>query len=556
MLLLGIVLAIVSAAICMQIMGQFGTSPNTSLIGAVLVMVVARVPLSVAKKFRNLERQNYVISIASAAGFAAANCGFVAIAIVFILGRGDLIFPMAVGALIGSMISIFIMGRLFDSKIFPARGAWPMGQATASAIEAGDAGGKKGLELLTGLVVGAVASFFGIPAAGVGIAFIANMGSMAALGVGMILRGHSVRLFNGFDIGESNIAQGIMIGAGVIALVQIVFSMARGNKETVQASVGATDPGNPLQASVEATDPGNPLQSQLHKNGRPRRSPLRDINTNQSGNTDASQSDSTVSDSQAKATLAGSGVLFTAGAIIIAVISGIFGDMGLGQAILWIAYAGVSSVVIVILVGTAAMHSGWAPGFAVVTICLTLGLFLGFPPIPLAMLVGYVGSVGLPLTDTGIGLKAGWLIRGMGKDKAHEEHGRKQQVIIKQIGAVIGIAMAVTFGMMLAHGDVIPPMSIFYAQTVAETVNPALIRELALWAIPGAAVQAIFGNKSVGLMLATGLLINNPLFGIVLLAAIALRLIIGTKYMEIRGPGLIAGDGLFGFGANVWGMFF
>ena len=501
-LILGIVLSILSAAICMQIMGQFGTAPNTSLIGAVLVMVVARVPLSAAQKFRNLERQNYVLSIASAAGVAAANCGFVAIAIAFIMGRNDLILPMAVGALIGSMISIFVMGRLFDSKIFPARGAWPMGQATASAIEAGDAGGKKGFELLTGLVVGAVASFFGIPAAGVGIAFIANMGSMAALGVGMILRGHSVRFFGGFDIGESSIAQGVMIGAGIVALVQIIFTIAKGSKK----SAGAAE--------------------------------------------------CSVSDSQSKTTIINSLMLFMVGAVIIAAISGIFSDMGLWQAVLWVAYAGISSVVIMILVGTASMHSGWAPGFAVVTICLTVGLFLRFPPIPLALLVGYIGSVGLPLADTGIGLKTGWLIRGKGRDKTHEKYGRRQQVIIKQVGAVIGIVMAVTFGMMLTRGEIIPPMSIFYAHTVAETVNPALIRELALWAIPGAVLQAIFGNKSVGLMLATGLLINNPLFGIAVLAAIAVRLKIGTKYMEVRGPGLIAGDGLFGFGANIWGAFF
>ena len=501
---LGVVLAVVSAAICMQIMGQFGTSPNTSLIGAVLVMIVARIPLAAAKSFRHLERQNYVLSLASSAGFTAANCGFVAVAVMFILGRNDLIVPIAIGALMGSVISIFIMGRLFDSKIFPATGAWPMGQAVASAIEAGDEGGKKGLELLVGLVVGAVASFFGIPAAGVGIAFIANMGSMAALAVGMILRGHSVRIFRGFDIGESNIAQGVMIGAGIIALVQIIFTISRGSTEETAA---------------------------------------------------AANGEHAVSDSQARATIANSALLFMAGAVILALVTGVFDEMSFNQAVLWVAFAGFTSVIVIVLVGTASMHSGWAPAFAVVTICLTIGLFLGFPPVPLAVLVGYIGSVGLPLADTGIGLKTGWLIRGKGRDKAHEEYGRRQQIIIKLMGAAIGIVMAVTFGLMLTRGDVIPPMSIFYAQTVTETVSPELIRELALWAVPGAVLQAIFGNKSVGLMLATGLLINNPLFGIVVLSAIAVRLKFGTKYMEVRGPGLIAGDGLFGFGVNVFRAF-
>ena len=510
---LGLALAIISAAICMQIMGQFGTSPNTSLIGAVLVMIVAKIPLAAVKSLRHLERQNYILSMASAAGFAAANCGFIAIAVMFLMGRYDLIMPMAFGALMGSMISILIMGRLFDSRVFPATGAWPMGQAVASVIEAGDEGGKKGLHLLAGLAIGVVASYFRIPAAGVGIAFIADMGAMAALGIGMLLRGHSVRIFRGFDVGESNIAQGVMVGAGIVALVQIIITISKVRKK-------------------------HPIKEEAF-----------DISTH--------TEEHAISDSTAKKTIANSAWLFMAGALILALATGIFSHMGPGQAALWVAFAGFTTVVVMMLVGTAAMHSGWAPAFAVVTICLTVGLIIGFPPVPLAVLVGYIGAIGLPFNDTGVGLKTGWLIRGKGMDKDYEAYGRKQQIIIKQIGAVVGIAMAVTFGMVLTRGGVIPPMSVFYAYTVMETVSPALIRELAIWAVPGAVLQAAFGNKrSVGLMLATGLLINNPIFGIAVLAAIAVRLKIGTKFMEVRGPGLIAGDGLFGFGRNIFYAFF
>ena len=500
-LILGVVLSILSAAICMQIMGQFGTAPNTSLIGAVLVMIVARIPLMFARKFRNPERQNYVLSFASSAGFAAANCGFVAVATMFVMGRNDLIIPMAFGTLIGSMISVFVIGKIFDSKIFPAKGAWPMGQAVATTIEAGDEGGKKGLQLLQGLIVGAIAGFFGIPAAGVGIAFIANMITMGALGVGMVLRGHSTLIFNGFDIGRSNIAQGIMVGAGIVALVQIVLAIAKGSKKSKETNYA-------------------------------------------------------VSDAAAIKTIGGSVGLFILGALVVALVTGTFSDMSIGQSALWLVFAGASSVVVMILVGTSSMHSGWAPTFAVVTIFLTLGVLIGFPPLPLAVLVGYLGSVGPCLADTGIGLKTGWIIRGKGADADNEIYGRRQQVIIKQLGVIIGIAMVVITAMVLIDSDVIPPMSIFYANTTATTANPALIRELALWAIPGAILQFAFGSKSVGLMLATGLLINNPLYGIVLLASIGLRLIIGTKHMGVRGPGLIAGDGLFGFGANLFRAFF
>ena len=48
-------------------------------------------------------------------------------------------------------------------------------------------------------------------------------------------------------------------------------------------------------------------------------------------------------------------------------------------------------------------------------------------------------------------------------------------------------------------------------------------------------------------LFATGLLINNPIYGIGVLAAVVLRLIIGTEPMEVREAGLIAGDGIYGF---------
>jgi len=539
-LFLGFLLAILSAAICMQIMGQFGTAPNTSLIGAVLVMLVARIPMLIAKKFRNLERQNYILSFASASGFAAANCGFVAIATMFMLNRNDLIIPIALGALMGSMISAATMGRIFDSKIFPAKGAWPMGVAVASTIEAGDEGGKKGFELLQGIAVGAIASFFGIPAAGVGIAFIANVITMGALATGMIIRGFSGSVIGNFiedfDMGQTNIAQGVMIGAGIVAFVQIIFSIVKGNKK---------EPATKHQTSLQADQQNEQQDKQLTAR-----------QTEQCTEQQEQQNEHTVSDSKTIKTFVGSFGLFMAGAVILALVSGVFGNMGLWMAILWVLFAGVTAIVNIVLVGTASMQSGWAPAFAVVTLCLTIGMIIGFPPIPLAVLAGYIGAVGLPLADTGIGLKTGWLIRGKGADKAHELQGRKQQVIIKYIGIFVGIAVSIVFGMILMRSDVIPPMSVFYSTAVESVAGIAVLGELLLWAIPGAILQIIFGSKSAGLMLATGLLINNAVFGITILAAIVLRLIIGTKHMQIRSPGLIAGDGLFGFVRNIFGVFF
>ena len=221
---IGILLAVLSAIICMQIIGKVGVTPNTSLIGAIFAMLLARIPLASMTKFRSLERQNLLQTIVSGAGFSAANCGFIAVGILYGIGKAEYIMPMAVGCIVGTGISVIVVGRLFDSKIFPAHGAWPSGVATASAIQAGDEGGKKGKRLIEGLALGVLGSYLKIPMAGIGIVFIANIFSMAGLGIGLILRGYSTAIFNGFDMGASNIPQGIMIGAGGVALIPVSYT--------------------------------------------------------------------------------------------------------------------------------------------------------------------------------------------------------------------------------------------------------------------------------------------------------------------------------------------
>lgn len=55
----------------------------------------------------------------------------------------------------------------------------------------------------------------------------------------------------------------------------------------------------------------------------------------------------------------------------------------------------------------------------------------------------------------------------------------------------------------------------------------------------------------VGVLFATGLLLNNPIYGIGVLLAVIVRKIFGTEFMEVRDSGLIAGDGLYGFFSNL-----
>lgn len=493
--ILGLVLAVLSAIICMQIIGKVGVTPNTSLIGAIIAMVIARIPLQSFVKFRSLERQNLIQTTVSGAGFAAANCGFLTLAIFFVLGETGFIIPMAIGSLVGVVISIFIVGRIFDSSIFPATAPWPPGVATAQAIEAGDEGGEKGKRLLQGLIIGGIASYFKLPAAGIGIVFIANIFSMAALGVGLILRGYSVKIFGGLDLGTTYIPHGIMIGAGVMALIQSMKVILKGKNKDNKAPVQYT------------------------------------------------QSDATT-----KKNLVLGVALFLGGALILALVSGITSELGAFKLILWLIWATFSASAAMLLVGMAAMHSGWFPAFAISTIFMTIGIFFGFPIIPLALLTGYVSSVGPCFADMGYDLKTGWLLRGKGEDKEYELYGRKQQVIVELIGGVIGILVVLATMNLYFAQDLLPPVSRVFATTVAAGADATLLKTLLLWAVPGFLLQLAFGpSKMVGVLFATGLLIKNPIYGIGVLAAVVVRMIFGTEFMEIRDAGLIAGDGLYGF---------
>lgn len=479
----------------MQIIGKVGVTPNTSLIGAIIAMVIARIPLKSLAKFRSLERQNLLQTTVSGAGFAAANSGLLTVAIFFVMGKTDFIIPMAIGSLFGVVVSIAIVGRIFDSSVFPAEASWPPGVATAQAIQAGDEGGDKGKRLIQGIVLGIIGSYFKLPAAGIGIVFIANIFSMAALGIGLVTRGYSTLLFGGLDLGKTYIPHGVMVGAGLMALIQSLMIIFKGNKDSKTASYNIT-----------------------------------------------------VSNKNAQKAIGTGFFLYITGALLVAVISGIISELSAGKLVMWVLWAAFSSSAAMLLVGMAAMHSGWFPAFAITTIFMTIGIFFGFPVIPLALLTGYVSSVGPCFADMGYDLKTGWILRGKGEDKEYELYGRKQQVYIEIIGAVIGIAMVfVTMNVFFKSG-LIPPISKVFATTVAAAADAALIKTLLIWSIPGAIIQLVGGSsRMVGVLFATGLLINNPIYGIGVLLAVVIRLIFGTEFMEVRDAGLIAGDGLYGF---------
>lgn len=81
--------------------------------------------------------------------------------------------------------------------------------------------------------------------------------------------------------------------------------------------------------------------------------------------------------------------------------------MPIWQVILFVLFAAFAALASEIIVGIAAMHSGWFLAFAVTLISLIIGMLLGFPPVALALLTGYTAATGPAFADLGMTLKRG-----------------------------------------------------------------------------------------------------------------------------------------------------
>ena len=76
-------------------------------------------------------------------------------------------------------------------------------------------------------------------------------------------------------------------------------------------------------------------------------------------------------------------------AVVIALLGGLAAQLPVGMLALFLIYAAFAALMHELIVGLAAMHSGWFPAFAVALITLVIGMLIGFPPVALALLVGF-----------------------------------------------------------------------------------------------------------------------------------------------------------------------
>lgn len=504
-LALGVLLALLGVIIGMELLTRVGITPNSSIIGAIVAIAVARIPLAVFKPFADLTRQNLMQTVISGATFGGANAILLPMGVLWLVGRLDLVPVMMVGAFLGLVIDATILYAVFDSKIYPATGLWPGGVATAECLIAGDRGGTRARLLGLGGVLGGAGQAVGIPMDVFGVCWIGNIWALTMFGVGLLVRGYAAQLF-GIDINERYVPHGVMVGAGLVALIQIVTAVVRRER-------------------VRAPSPEHHISN------------------------------------RAVGLALGRGYgAFTLAAAAVAGMSGLYAELSAGRLVAFVLFAAAAALVSELVVGISAMHAGWFPAFATALIFLVLGMIIGFPPLPLALLVGFTAATGPAFADMGYDLKAGWILRGSGRFPQFEAQGRRQQYMAELLGVAVAAAVIWLFHERYFTSDLFPPVARVYAATIAAGTTPGLPSTLLLWSIPGALVQLIGGSRrQMGILFATGLLIYNPVAGWTALVSLGIRWLLIRRYgqavqspMYVLAGGFIAGSALTGFGTAAW----
>lgn len=520
-LILNIVMSVLGAIIGLELIVRTGVAPNTSIVGALFAIIISRIPIAILKKYQSIHCQNLIQTSISGATFSAANCFLLPIGVPVIMGRMDLMYPMLIGSFLATIIDATILYKTFDSEMFPAEGAWPPGVASAESILAVVQKGKKALLLLAGMGIGIGGKMIGIPTDLLGVSWFGDFVAMAALGVGSLVigiiktNGFIIDIFGtslpvitdlfgeGADLMARPIFQymphGIMIGAGLISLIQC---------------------GRMLLKKSDGNSAAGKFSSSM---------------------------------ANMKKALGGGYVAYLIVAVLLAVITGIWSDMSMFQLIIWVIFSAFAAIASELIVGISAMYSGWFPGFATALIFLIVGMLIGFPAIPLGILVAYTSATGPAFSDMAYDLKCGYILRGCGQDQELELEGRKQQYYSEMIGFVVAfVLVAIMAGKYFDQG-LFAPVDATFAATIEAGAGAGVAKWLVIWAVPGAIIQLLGGSRQVGILFATGLLVGSTINGLTILIALALRYVLVKRNKEneqtlnILGAGSLAGAALYSF---------
>ena len=499
------------AIIDLELMTRVGVSQNTSIIGALLAVVISMIPGKLFHRFKNIHAQNLVQTSISGAAYAAANAMILPIGIPVLMGRSDLMLPVLFGVTLAAIVDGFLVYKVFDSPMFAATNPFPSGIATSETILALANRGKRSLLLFVGMGAGIAGKAAGIPMDLFGVSWFANLLAMMAFALGSIAKGSLIPMWTAAISMDgvvptmiTYLPHGMMVGAGLISLIQAALVLGKKSKKSAE------------KTAQDATSERSVTMESMRKS------------------------------------LGIGFVLFLGIAILLAFTTGIYAEMSAGQLVAWLLFAAFAAISSELVCGLSSMHSGWFPAMATALIFLIVGIMMGFPAMPLAILVAYTSSTGPAFCDMQTDLKCGWILRGRGANPEFEKAGRKQQFISELLGYCVAFVMV----LLLANTYFDQGLFVPTTKTFIATID-AGAKWLLIWAIPGAVLQLIGGPRQLGIMFATGLLIGNTRNGLTVLVALLIR-IVATRWdkkkaqdlLYILGAGCIAGSALYSFFAS------
>ena len=504
------------AIIDLELLTRVGVSQNTSIIGALLAVVISMIPGKLFHRFRNVHAQNLVQTSISGAAYAAANAMILPIGIPVLMGRPDLMLPVLFGVTLAAIVDGFLVYKIFDSPMFPATNPFPSGIATSETILALANRGKRSLLLFVGMGAGIAGKAAGIPMDLFGVSWFANLLAMMAFALGSIAKGSLIPMWTAAISVDgvvptmiTYLPHGMMVGAGLISLIQAALVLGKKSKKSAE------------KTAQDATSERSVTMESMRKS------------------------------------LGIGFVLFLGIAILLAFTTGIYAEMSAGQLVAWLLFAAFAAISSELVCGLSSMHSGWFPAMATALIFLIVGIMMGFPAMPLAILVAYTSSTGPAFCDMQTDLKCGWILRGRGANPEFEKAGRKQQFISELLGYCVAFVMVLLLANTYFDQGLFVPTTKTFIATIDAGANAEVAKWLLIWAIPGAVLQLIGGPRQLGIMFATGLLIGNTRNGLTVLVALLIR-IVATRWdkkkaqdlLYILGAGCIAGSALYSFFAS------
>lgn len=327
------------AIIGLELMTRVGVNQNTSIIGALIAVVLSMIPGKVFRRFKNIHAQNLVQTSISGASYAAANAMILPIGIPVLMGRPDLLFPVLIGVTLATIVDGFLIYKVFDSPMFAATNPFPSGIATSETILALANRGKRSLLLFVGMGAGVAGKAIGIPMDLFGVSWFGNVIAMMAFAAGSIVKGSLIPMWTAAISVDglvpamiTYLPHGMMVGAGMVSLVQAALVLGKKSKKSAEKT--AQDTTGERSVTMESM----------------------------------------------RKSLGLGFVLYLGVAILLAFITGIYTDMGVGQLVVWILFAAFAAIASELICGLSAMHSGWFPAMATALIFLMVGIMMGFPP--------------------------------------------------------------------------------------------------------------------------------------------------------------------------------